>query len=225
MLVTWTKGSPFPDNMYHTRNPRQMPRILEQRGYQVRSIMNPQTIRRSLAELDPWGCDDEALKNIHELDDFGKVAVRGRTYTETYHPGGRYYSTAEAYDRACWCPILYSALWHTHGGRQRIENNELRNKKHTAVETTEITIRDRDYYVFFDKIVTKWMHGTVWDDIKVEFLNLTEEGINNPVILNRQGPFRDNFNKPVSQLTMAYLALTTRIRGQKQTQRIRGPVA
>jgi len=225
MLVTWTKGSPFPDNMYHTRDPRQMPRILEQRGYQVRSITDPQIIRKSLAELDPWGCDDEALKNIHELDDFGKVAVRGRTYTETYHRGGRYYPTAEAYDRACWCPILYSALWHTHGGRQRIESSELRTKKHVAVETTEISIRDRDYYIFFDKTVTKWVHGTVWDNIKVEFLNLTKEGPNNPVMLNEHGPFHDNFARPVSQLTLAYLALTTRIRGQKQTQRVRGPVA
>jgi len=225
ILVVWTQGSPFPPNMYHTRNPRSMPRILEKNGYQVRSILNPQIIRKSLADLDPWGCDDDALKNIHELEDFGKVAVKGRTFTETYHHGGRYYPTAEAYDRACWCPIVYSALWHTHGGRHRIEINELREKKHVAVETTEISIRDRDHYIFFDKAVTKWVYETVWDKINVTFFNLTEEGPNNPVILSRQGPFRGAFNKPVTRITMAYLALTTRIRGQKQTQRIRGPVA
>jgi len=224
-LVIGTEGSPFPDNMLHTRDPRQMPRILEQRGYQVRSITDPRVIRKSLAELDPWGCDDEALKNIHELDDFGKVAVRGRTFTETYHRGGRYYPTAEAYDRACWCPIVYTAQWHSHGGRHRIEINELRKKKHVAVETTEISIRDRDYYIFFDKAVTKWVYETTWDKINVTFLNLTEEGPSNPVILNKIRPYRGAFNKPVSQITMAYLALTTRIRGQKQTQRIRRTVA
>jgi len=225
ILVTWVESSPFPPNMYHTRNPRSMPRILEQRGYQVRSIMNPQTIRKSLAELDPWGCDDEALKNIHELDDFGKVAVKGRTFTETYHRGGRYYPTAEAYDKACWCPIVYTAQWHSHGGRHRIAINELRKRKHVAVETTEISIRDRDYYVFFDKTVTKWVYEATWDKINVTFLNLTEEGPRNPVVLNQLGPYRGAFNKPVSQITMAYLALTTRIRGQKQTQRIRRTVA
>jgi len=225
MLITWTKGSPFPNNMYHTRDPRSMPRILEQRGYQVRSITSPQTIRKSLAELDPWGCDDEALKNIHELDDFGKVAVRGRTYTETYHHGGRYYPTAEAYDRACWCPQYYDARWHTHWGRQRIESSELRNKKYQAVESTEISIRDRDYYVFFDKTVMKWLHGKTWEDVKAKFLNLTEEGPNNPVILYEQRPFYNNFASPGAQASMAYLGLTTRIRGQKVTQRIRRPVA
>jgi len=225
ILLSWTKGSPFPPNMYHTRNPRSMPRILEQRGYQVRSIMNPQTIQKSLADLDPWGCDDDALKNIHELEDFGKVAVKGRTYTEEYHPGGKYYPTAEAYDRACQCPMLYYALWHTHGGKHRIESNELRNKKHVAAETTEISVRERDYYVFFDKTVTKWVYGTVWDNVNVTFLNITEEGANNPITLYRQRLLGDSFAQPVSQLTMAYLALTRRIRGQKQTQRIRRPVA
>jgi len=225
MLTKCAESAPFPDNMLHTRDPRQMPRILEQRGYEVRSITNPQVIRKSLAELDPWGCDDDALKNIHELDDFGKVAVRGRTFTETYHRGGRYYPTAEAYDKACWCPIVYSAQWHTHGGRHRIEINELRNKKHVAVETTEIRVRDRDYYIFFDESVTKWVYETKWDKVNVTFLNLTEKGPNNPITLNSQGPYRGAFGKAVSQLTMTYLALTTRIRGQKQTQRIREPVA
>jgi len=225
MLIKCAESAPFPDNMLHTRDPRQMPRILEQRGYEVRSITNPRVIRKSLAELDPWGCDDDALKNIHELDDFGKVAVRGRTFTETYHRGGRYYPTAEAYDKACWCPITYSAQWHTHGGRHRIEINELRNKKHVAVETTEIRVRDRDYYIFFDESVTKWVYETTWDKVNVTFLNLTERGPNNPIILNRQGPYRGVFGKAVAQITMTYLALTTRIRGQKQTQRIREPVA
>ena len=225
MLVICTEGSPFPDNMLHTRDPRQMPRILEQRGYQVRSITDPRVIRKSLAELDPWGCDDKALKNIHELDDFGKVAVKGRTFTETYHRGGRYYPTAEAYDKACWCPIVYTAQWHSHGGRHRIEINELRERKHVAVETTEIRVRDRDYYLFLDKTVTKWVYGTAKNKINLTFLNLTEDGLMNPVVLNNLGPYHGVFKKPASQMTMTYLALTTRVRGQKQTQRIRRTVA
>jgi len=225
VLITWVQGSPFPKNMYHTRDPDGIQSELTLRGYQVRSITKPQIIKKSLAQLDPWGCDDEARKNIHELPDFGKVAVRGRTYTETYHKGGRYYPTAEAYDKACQCPLTYSARWLPHWGRQRIESNELRHDKHAVVETTEINVRSRDYYVVFDKTITKWRHITNGGDAEIKFLNLTEEGADNPIIINQESGFTGTFAQAKTQLSMAYLALTRRIRGQKLTQRIRSPVA
>jgi len=225
VYITWVKGSPFPNNMYHTRDPDGIQSELGLHGYQVRSITKPQIIRKSLAQLDPWGCDDERQTNIHELPDFGKVAVQGRTYTQMYHKGGRYYPTAEAYDKACTCPLLYAARWLPHWGRQRIESNELRHDKHALVETTEISVRERDYYIFFDETVTRWQHVTNGANARIKFLNLTEKGTKNPIFQNQHSNFQGNFALAKTQLTMAYLALTQRIRGQKLTQRIRDIVA
>jgi len=159
LFVTWVTGSPFPEDMYHTNNPEEIPQALRDKGYKVREITRPQTIRKALADLDPWGCDDEATRQIHDLGDFGRVAVRGRTYTETYHPGGKYYATVEDYDKACWCPIRYEAIWATHKGRQRIASHELRGG-HVAIETTEIRIENRKYHIIFDKVITKWQYNS-----------------------------------------------------------------
>jgi len=210
LLITWVKGSPFPDNMYHTNDPRGIPDALEEKGYQVRAIGHPQTIRKALADLDPWGCDDEARTQIHTLADFGRVAVRGRTYTETYHPGGRYYPTAEAYDRACWCPILYYAVWESHGGRQRITSHELRGG-HVAVETTEIRIKEQMYYLFFDKAITIKEHKTKPGG-NAQFLNLTKVGPDNPANDNAT-QWLKVIDPPDTQVWLVYNSFLTMIEG------------
>ena len=194
LLITWVKGSPFPDNMYHTNDPRGIPDALEEKGYQVRAIEQPRTIRKALADLDPWGCDNDARTRIHELADFGKVLVKGRTFTEANHPSGRYYPTAEAYDKACWCPILYSAVWKSHGGRQRITSHELRGG-HVAVETTEIRIAEQPYYVFFDKTLTITKHKTILES-DIEFINETK--------INTTNEWLRMINSPEVQLRTVY---------------------
>ena len=174
LVLVWANVSPFPSDMYHTRDPEEFQDVFEGNGYQVREIPDPKVIKTALADLDPWPCDENENTIIHELRDFGRVAVKGHTYTEAHHRGGKYYATTESYDHACMCPLVYKAIWEPHRGRQRLESHEQRGG-HVADETTEIHMKTRFYFLIFDEVYNSITHRG--ENTLIEpLINITDGG-------------------------------------------------
>ena len=138
----------FPQDMYHTPHSRGFPKLLQEKGYEVRELPPTKVKRTALADLMPWTCDEKTNAQIHNLKDFGRATVQGRTYMEAYWRGGKYYATVEDYDRACTCPPYYAVEWSPHLGTNKIFSPELRGG-HIAVETTRITLARCSHYVIY----------------------------------------------------------------------------
>jgi len=77
----------FPQDMYHTPDSRGFPKLLQEKGYEVRELPPTKVKRTALADLMPWTCDEKTNAQIHNLKDFGRATVQGRTYTEAYWRG------------------------------------------------------------------------------------------------------------------------------------------
>ena len=154
-LVSVASGLPFSNDMYHTPDPSRFPTMLAEHGYQVRDLEDEQTKQTALADLMPWPCDEESQMQIHEMRDFGRVAVKIRTYTEARFSAGRYYLTAGAYDRACICPPVYKVEWKPFHGKHKIFSSEL-GGGHVEVETTSIAAALRHTYVLFLMSSQRW---------------------------------------------------------------------
>jgi len=154
VMLTWVKGLPFPEDMYHTPDPAGFQDLLEGNGYEVRELNDKVTNKTALADLMLWECPEEGEMQTHELPDLGRVAVKGRTYTQAHWQGGRYYATVADYDRACQCPILYKVTWRPFWGKYKIFSPEQRGG-HVEVETTQINVADEDEYIVFRESVSE----------------------------------------------------------------------
>ena len=157
MILKLVGVMPFPSDMYHTRDPDGFQDLLRDQGYKVRELPSQKTTKTALADLMPWDCGAQTHMQIHNMRDFGKVAVKGRTYTEAHQPGGKYYATVDDYDRTCACPPLYEAMWEPFRGTQRILSPEIRTG-HLAVETTRISVKSKPKYIIFFKVSNKIVH-------------------------------------------------------------------
>jgi len=154
VLIMRVKGLPFPEDMYHTLDPAGFQDLLTGNGYEVRELNNKEKKITALADLMPWECPEAGEMQIHELPDLGRVAVRGRTYTQAHWQGGRYYATVADYDKACQCPILYKVTWRPFWGKYKIFSPEQRGG-HVEVETTQINVADENEYIVFKESVSE----------------------------------------------------------------------
>ena len=110
-MFTVLEGSPFPEGMYHTTTMEQYPRLLEGRNYQVKKIPFGPINRTPLKDLMRLPCEEEKDMDVHYFNDYGRVAIKKRTYTEPHFTNGKYYANMNDYDKQCTCSILYKAEW------------------------------------------------------------------------------------------------------------------
>jgi len=154
VLILWWKMIamleclPFPKGMYHTTNMATYQDLLEAQDYQVKLIPDGPINCTPLKSLMRLPCEENKEMDIHYFNDYGRVAVKKRTYTEAHFPDGKYYANMDEYDKQCTCPVLYKAEWETWHVNNKITSPETRGAS-TTLETTKITAYDDDNYLLF----------------------------------------------------------------------------
>ena len=145
-MIAMLKCSPFPEGMYHATDMATYPGLLEAQDYKVKLIPDGPIKRTPLKNLMKLPCEESKEMDVHYFNDYGRVAVKKRTYTESHFPEGKYYATTNEYDKQCTCPILYKAEWETWHVNNRVTSPEIRETS-TTLETTKITDFDDYYYL------------------------------------------------------------------------------